>query len=68
MHAIQSESFEIISRVDVPPGVSHVNPWRVGEGILYLRQRKQALSTALARLRACRLGTYTSLGTREALT
>ncbi|MDF2629271.1 MAG: hypothetical protein K0R39_3102 [Symbiobacteriaceae bacterium] len=57
MHAIQSESFEIIAghgqwelngvrhdlhpgdRVDVPAGVSHINPWRVGEETLHFRQR-----------------------------
>lgn len=57
MHAIQTESFEIVAghgkwqlngveydlrpgdKVEVPPGVGHVNPWRVGEEVLHLRQR-----------------------------
>lgn len=56
MHAIQTESFEIIAgqgkwqlegitydlqpgdKVEVPPGVSHVNPWRAGDGVLHVRQ------------------------------
>jgi|GEM_PF-3652734 len=56
-HAIQSESFEVISghgrwmlngveydlhpgdRVEVAPGVNHLNPWRVGDEVLHIVQR-----------------------------
>lgn len=57
MHALQSESFEILAghgrwqlngveydlkpgdKVEVPAGVGHLNPWRVGEETLLVRQR-----------------------------
>lgn len=57
LHAIQSESFEILAghgrwmvngvehdlhpgdRVEIPPGVAHLNPWRVGDEVLHVRQR-----------------------------